>query len=286
MQRAGSDTILACSNDDVALTICLEDVRVAEIVAQACRTAVDDDALFLPLGESLVSGYGLHDGGAGVVDSGVEGGRSAAVVIDTAAPATFYVVGLARCNGNRLLAPVIEVGAGEMPPVQASHIRAVGVLLEEDVVAAVGIEHAVALVHPAARGHSMELRAPERGFVAPCGIVERGGRSRGRALGHSCGVVDCNVVNDSAECVDEERTPFEVGGRLAYHEACRARGHARAAHACRAYLGAVEEERSLVAGLVHHGREAAPAPAGQFLRGGHAHEEAGGRAEAEAQVAL
>ena len=177
MQCAGADAVLAGSDDDVFLSAGLEVIGVAEVVAESRWAAVDDDALLLPSVENAILGRCLHDGGPGVVDGCIEHRRRAASIVGATAPAALDVVALTRGDGYGFLAPVVEICAGEMTPMEASHVGAVGILLEEHMIAAVGVEHAVALVHPAARRHCMELRAPKRAVVTRSRIVEVRSRS-------------------------------------------------------------------------------------------------------------
>ena len=71
VQRAGTDTILARAHDDVLLTVSREVVRIAEVVGESRRTAVDDDALLLPVEERSIGRRGVSDDGTCVVDGGI-----------------------------------------------------------------------------------------------------------------------------------------------------------------------------------------------------------------------
>ena len=178
VQGATAHTVLTRTHNDVFLTVGLEVVGVAEILETSGRCTVDDDALLVPFHQRLVGRRCLHDAGFRIVYARIENVGRAIIIEHAAAPATLDVVTLAGSNGNKLLAPVVEILAGDVPPVQARHVRAVGILLEEHMVAAVGKGHAVSLVAPAARWHAMELRAPQRSLVARCGIVEVGSLCR------------------------------------------------------------------------------------------------------------
>ena len=172
VQRAGTNVILACAHDDIFVAISLEIIRVAEILESTSRCAVDDHTLAAPVGQRGIGGLGLHDASLGVVDGSIQDGGGAIVVVHTATPAAFDVVALARIDGDGLFRPLIEVLAGEVSPVQARHIGAVGILLEEHMIATVGVGHAVGLVGPATTGHAVEQGAPQTLGIALGRIVE------------------------------------------------------------------------------------------------------------------
>ena len=124
--------------------------------------------------------------------------------------------------------------------------------------------------------------------VARKGVVEiwplPGSHLGSRRRGHF--VVDGDVVDESAEGVDEERSRLPFGGILANIETGGAVGNVGTAHAAGANLLAVQVERGGILGLVEYGRERCPLAEGQLLFAGNRHEEARGRAEAQAHIAL
>ena len=129
-----------------------------------------------------------------------------------------------------------------MSPVQTSHVRTVGILLEEHVVTSVAVGHAVTFVCPASRRHSVELWSPKALSISRRRIIEIGSNSRSkRGVGKcsyfvcsQCTVENGNVIHQSAEGVDEERTCLQFCGILANPEVGRGVLHIRTAHAASA----------------------------------------------------
>ena len=99
-------------------------------------------------------------------------------------------------------------------------------------------------------------------------------------------IADADVIDESAEGVQQEGAPPLVVGTLAYDEVGAAVRYGGAAHAARAYLHPVEVERGGVGALVHYRRHGAPLSAWQLLRALNGHQEPCGRAVAQPQVAL
>jgi hypothetical protein len=132
--------------------------------------------LLLPAAHLAVAA-GQHDHGprAGVRDRTVEGGGGPVVVDDAAGPAAERVE-LARAveQRERLVVPVGEVGGAHVAPFDPGVLWPVGVVLKEDVVAAVEADAAVGVVDPAPAGASVQPGKARIGVLEAI-ACERGG---------------------------------------------------------------------------------------------------------------
>ena len=162
VEGGGADPVFGASDDNVGVVAVAEEVGITEIVRQTAGPPVDDGvgAPFRPVEQRRVIGGSTGDGGASIVDGGVEDiglplGNHV-VGEDTSAPAPLDVVGGSRRDGDFLLAPVIEVLRRDMSPVETRHVGPVGIFLEEEMVAAIGPYHTVAFVGPRGGRHTVE----------------------------------------------------------------------------------------------------------------------------------
>lgn len=127
----------------------------------------------LPVGQGLVLRHqrtcqtDRAEPGMVPVDAGVDGGRHTLVVDHAPRPAA-RLVGAARGRGegDRMMLPVGEIGAGDMAPVDVRVDRGIRVVLEEQVVAVPPTERPIGVVDPV-RGRT----DPEPGGVG--GVAQR-----------------------------------------------------------------------------------------------------------------
>ena len=151
-----------------------------------------------------------------------------------------------------------------MSPVEARHIGTVAVLLEEEVIAAVAVGHAVALVGPPGGGHTVETGTEHLVGEARSRDVEvRGIFGRGGEFFRRLGVgPDIDVVDEAVIGGEAEGTGEDVGGGVPHDEI--AAGVFQLAVAPRLPHGlAVVIDRKLAVVAVHHCGYVVPPVRGQ-----------------------
>ena len=129
------------------------------------------------------------------------------------------------------------------------------------------------LVRPATRRHTVELWTPKALGIARRRVIEIGSNRRSKRIvcqcSHfvcsQCTVIDGNVVHQSAERVDEERTCLQFRSILANPEVGSGVLHIRTAHATCTDCVAIQIECTFVASLVEHHSQHIPLSTFQFL---------------------
>ena len=273
MEGGDTQTVGSTAHNEIRLAVGTEIVRVTEVVRE--RTANGGRAEFLPRAQVCVQGAGEHQFAMGIIDCGIEDIRL--VVGDVGVgeyatrPAALEVVRLGGSKRHRLFCPMAKVGRGDMSPVEAGHIRAIAVLLKEDMPAIVGENEAVRLVRPALRRHAVVARAHQIVGIRRDRYGQLNGIG-GSWFGSGSGIVlytrfNSHLIDKAVEVVERENSIENIGAGFAQQERlCAERGLQPTATLREQRAIIIEADFLLVA--IDNSHQMVPCIAGKRLVGG------------------